>query len=121
MNDRFKFRVWDSQNGRYTTVDPIVKCYDDATRELVMCDDDNDRYVIEQCTGLKDRNGKLIFEGDIISRPDSGRKFCVKRAMETPMFIYRPESDDESIIPSSRLSHLYKIIGNIHEVNHEQI
>lgn len=116
MNERHMFRVWSEQHGMYWNPDDIVltPCGQPLYRYHTVIDPKE--HTIEQCTGLLDCNKNFIYEGDILSRPDSGRRFFVKRARETPMFIFRPESDDESIIPSSRLSHLYKIIGNIHEV-----
>jgi uncharacterized phage protein (TIGR01671 family) len=71
MHREIKFRVWDNENktwidpwwiqfGSYNRLITDVGCY-------VNLQEHPDRYVIQQYTGVKDKNGKEVYEGDIIN------------------------------------------------------
>lgn len=134
-NDRFKFRVW---NKKYN-------CYDFCRRKFgilyiqekfrvssgydgedkpTFCEDVNDNYIIEQCTGLKDKNGKLIYEGDVIQFTHNRGYFTNKgdiRVIEFSAFRFcgfgwrsRPENNVDFALTESAAKKCV-VIGNIHE------
>lgn len=120
MNERFNFRVWDNINKRYVKdmhfrLDGVI-CYDDGHP---YCNGEHqDDFTIEQCTGLKDKNGKLIYEGDVL-RFATQIDVCV--TFRDGGFVYSLTEDEKLAYRFKEvIAKETKIIGNIHEMELEK-
>ncbi len=117
MNDRFKFRAWDKTYKKidYETLPGNIL---QSFYENDLSWEDKSGFILMQCTGLKDKNGKLIFEGDILkesfelySEPD----LFIVLFLEGCYFIKRPAFPTNTY-PYLRGKNSYlEIIGNIYE------
>lgn len=75
MSREIKFRVWDAVTKRYVDLSTFTITYDGkltavTTSEIMNPVLNQKNYIVEQYTGLKDKNGKEIYEGDILQIDD---------------------------------------------------
>lgn len=68
MRDRFKLKFWDNTDkelGEVINIDFNTEFVDFKTKDGITSTRLKSGELI-QCTGLKDKSGKLIYEGDIV-------------------------------------------------------
>lgn len=109
MNDRLRFRVWNKRLKRYLDkYDPTPMLMSNGN--LAYLDDEGMKfYEVEQCTGLKDRNGTLIYENDYVK---IDRKIYKIFWNKTKISLVNIINND--IIDSYEINNM-EVIGNEHE------
>ena len=123
MNPRLKFRVWDTDIKEYLVGVFLVGGCGDMIHNVVDCESflNKGNYIIEQCTGLKDKNGNLIFEGDLIKSPNNSYPLEIVRM---PNGVYGCKVCKISPVWEMNLYSLInaynvEIIGNVHTRSEE--
>lgn len=149
-NDRLKFRVWDTKQDKYITNVFIMDEDEKITHEYYNfminqegrlcanrddCSDrytgsdsvqhmDSDRFIVEMCTGLRDKSGNLIFVGDNVQFVQKRGYYTDKGdvcTIEFGTFRFcgfgwrsRPENTVDFALTESAAKKCV-IVGNIHE------
>lgn len=118
-----KFRAWDKRFSEFVEdffVSEDGKIYKKSTNTgygIAISRETSDKVILMQSTGLVDKNGKEIFEGDILDY--KGRKALVRWHGSYASFIYR--FVDEPHKRNAEWKPLYlaymkcEIIGNIYD------
>lgn len=110
-----KFRVYDKEEKCYSdkafSIDQLGICYvqdEDGYWEEI----DEERYIVEQSTGLEDKNGEEIHDGDIVRTKNIINRNAMYFAVRFEDGGFTPFIDTD---PDMVELDLLKVIGNIHE------
>ena len=132
--ERLKFKIWDKENKRF-----LIKCIDNIGINDKQCIDTNKfknnvfsyldwengsirlnskKYIVLQYIGLKDKNCKEIYEGDIIKDMDN-LYYKVIYIKESACFVFSPIRKDTKIKFSFSFrksnNREMEVVGNIFE------
>lgn len=131
MNRKIKFRAWDKHNKCWYK--PIYEAYKGNLYDMLLglsggihirtlkgffhesIPEYKDRYELMQFTGLSDKNGKEIYEGDIIFNDDRDEQGIVMWSDQKAMFVTDYGEREIQYPLWQSVGNLYEVIGNIYQ------
>jgi uncharacterized phage protein (TIGR01671 family) len=127
MDDRFRFRAWNRVTKKMVDLEaitPLALCFQMKDGEGGVFLPFTDNMILLQCTGLKDKNGVLIYEGDPCDVFTSNGEHCraivqfvegcfeLKFARQIKIGQYY---NDRDYLKCWTINHAVRVIGNIYE------
>jgi len=127
-NNRFKFRIWDNLDKRFIYPESLggrMHYYlnINGTPINMQNGDGGSVYIVQQWTGLNDKHGLDIYEGDILRIEDKSGKCKVDREYEEVIWLNGsfkvkvlekwPDRSNRHLLQPSE--NWYEVIGNIFE------
>ena len=141
MQDRLKTRLWDAEEkimhytdfvitstGYVAKLQPMYELEEDENGDEVEIQskkeffiDQTDfefdkKMIVMQSTGLKDKNGKLIYEGDVVKIANGSINGEVAEGLHVvKWFVNKWQGCPSWLVNSTDTSHYIEVIGNIYE------
>lgn len=113
-----KFRAWDKET---KTMNGMAEIYRNRNQEIELRPRD-ENIILMQSTGLYDKNGKEIFEGDIIAievddteTPINARVFQNSKIGVLMFHVFEDNEDVPMVELLEDNSVAFEIIGNVYE------